>query len=127
MANDWVFNTNICILVVNIIYNPWQTFAKLKFHLFHERFVDNAQVTQWRGCYDGICEYRRTEATSNSPEFAKKVGKCSHVIKDLHTSTTPLRCLSNVLRQSKNIQRIPYELVKISGEFTHESATSRGE
>ena len=32
----------------------------------------NAQVTQWRGCYDDICEYRRTEATSNSPEFAKK-------------------------------------------------------
>ena len=32
----------------------------------------NAQVTQWRGCYDDICEYSRTEATSNSPEFAKK-------------------------------------------------------
>ena len=34
--------------------------------------ADNAQVTQWRGCYDDICEYRRTEAISNSPEFAKK-------------------------------------------------------
>ena len=31
-----------------------------------------AQVTQWRGCYDDICEYRRIEATSNLPEFAKK-------------------------------------------------------
>ena len=71
-----------------------------------------------------IEEQRRLQIRQNSP---KKAGKCSHVIKDLHTSTTPLRCLSNVLRQSKNIQRIPYELVKISGEFTHESATSRGE
>ena len=34
--------------------------------------VRNAQVTQWRGCYDDICEYRRTEVTSNLPEFAKK-------------------------------------------------------
>ena len=34
-----------------------------------------AQVTQWRGCYDDICEYRRLEATSSSSEFIKKPGK----------------------------------------------------
>ena len=38
-----------------------------------------------------IEEQRRLQIRQNSP---KKVGKCSHVIKDLHTSTTPLRCSS---------------------------------
>ena len=72
-----------------------------------------------------IEEQRQLQIHQNSP---KKAGKCSHVIKDLlRPLYEVLRCLSIVLRQSKNIQRIPYELVKISGEFTHESATSRGE
>ena len=67
----------------------------------------NPQVTQWRGCYDDICEYR-TEVTSNSPEFTKKKrGKCSHVIKDLHTSTTPLRCST-----------MPFECPKTKQEYT---------
>ena len=73
-----------------------------------------AQVTQWQGCYDDIYEYRRLEATSNSPEFAKKeAGKCGHVIKDLHTSTTLLQCSMMIFdcpeinpQQSKNTLRI---------------------
>ena len=79
-----------------------------------------AQVTQWRGCYYDICKYRRTEAISNSPKFAKKAGKCGHMIKDLHTSTTPLRCsmmpfkcpetkqeyTKNTLRTGEDIWRI---------------------
>ena len=70
-------------------------------------FIANAQVTHWRGCYDDICEYRRTEATSNSPEFAKKAGKCSRVIIDLHTSTTPLRCCT-----------MPFECPETKQEYT---------
>ena len=72
-----------------------------------------AQVTQWRWCYDDICEYRRLEATSNLPEFAKKAGKCGHVMKDLHSSTTLLRCSMMIFdcteinpQQSKNTLRI---------------------
>ena len=89
----------------------------------------NAQVTQWRGCYDDICEYRRIEATSNSPEFTKKkTGKCGHVIKHLHTSTTPLRCSTmpfdcpetkqeytkNILRTGEDIWRIYYSYPQVS-------------
>ena len=51
-----------------------------------------AQVPQWRGCYDDLSEYRRIEATSNLPEFAKKAEMCGHMIKGLCTSTTLLSC-----------------------------------
>ena len=66
-----------------------------------------------------------------------KEGKCDHVIKDLRTSMTIRQCSTIHFnhpeinpRQSKNVLRIPYELVKISGDsttITHKLATGRGE
>ena len=64
-----------------------------------------------------IEEQRRLQIRQNSP---KKAGKCSHVIKDLHTSTNPLRCstmpfecpetkqeyIKNTLRTGEDIWRI---------------------
>ena len=79
--------------------------------------------------------------TEDDFKFAKicrtKPGKFGHLKKDLHTFTTLLCCSTTLFDcpqtnrcQSKNILRIPYELVKISGDLTtntHELAPSRGE
>ena len=47
---------------------------------YKKYFVANltsaAQVTQWRGCYDDVCKFRRIETTSNSPEFPEKKWEC---------------------------------------------------
>ena len=51
-----------------------------------------------------IEEQRRLQIHQNSP---KKAGKCSHVIKDLHTSTTPLRCST-----------MPFECPETKQEYT---------
>ena len=44
--------------------------------------INNAQVPQWRGCYDDLSEYRRLEMTSTLPKIRqKKAGKCGHMKK----------------------------------------------
>ena len=73
----------------------------------------NAQVTQWRGCYDDICEYRRIEVTSNSPEFAEKKRESVVTWQKIFLLLRPLynvlRCFSTVLRLTLNKARIHWE------------------